>query len=455
MPTSRGNMQADDKYTPQQEQWDISTPDRAQRSVPDGWLFRKANAACNIWPWFTRTSTSTHLTARGLNASSLRSIQFNEAQTVLPPHPRAILRNNTADLLSAGVADPIRSSRNRGNSRKLDRADMMDTKDAQTDLNPYDDEYNMKHKRRGVAIILNHVNFEDMSVRKGTEKDTLSLKTSLGKLGFDVRIYTDPTLQMINKVLCSDQTNARPRPTTISGYREELINPFIKAAAEDHTDADCLIVVAMSHGESGLLHSVDSMYPVDVLWSPFTGDQCSSLAGKPKLFFIQACRGNQLDGGVAFFHATDSMSNTFKYSIPAYADILVAYSTYDGFYSWRNPDTGSWFIQALCAELDLHGRSRDLLTIMTFVNRRVAIEYQSYVPQNEKFHAKKQIPSIVSMLTRLVYFADKHVTTSNDIDDGSKEMKTALRKKFDNSYRMTFLKHVPVNVLDLEEEEPA
>ncbi|XP_018394376.1 PREDICTED: caspase-1-like [Cyphomyrmex costatus] len=352
MPTSRGNMQADDKYTPQQEQWDISTPDRAQRSVPDGWLFRKANR------------------------------------------------------------------------------DMMDTKDAQTDLNPYDDEYNMKHKRRGVAIILNHVNFEDMSVRKGTEKDTLSLKTSLGKLGFDVRIYTDPTLQMINKVLCS-------------------------AAAEDHTDADCLIVVAMSHGESGLLHSVDSMYPVDVLWSPFTGDQCSSLAGKPKLFFIQACRGNQLDGGVAFFHATDSMSNTFKYSIPAYADILVAYSTYDGFYSWRNPDTGSWFIQALCAELDLHGRSRDLLTIMTFVNRRVAIEYQSYVPQNEKFHAKKQIPSIVSMLTRLVYFADKHVTTSNDIDDGSKEMKTALRKKFDNSYRMTFLKHVPVNVLDLEEEEPA
>ncbi|EGI60480.1 Caspase-1 [Acromyrmex echinatior] len=80
---------------------------------------------------------------------------------------------------------------------------------------------------------------------------------------------------------------ARPRPTTISGHREELINPFIKAAAEDHTDADCLIVVAMSHGESGLLHSADSIYPVDALWIPFTGDQCLSLAGKPKLFFIQ------------------------------------------------------------------------------------------------------------------------------------------------------------------------
>ncbi|XP_012063639.1 PREDICTED: LOW QUALITY PROTEIN: caspase-1-like [Atta cephalotes] len=311
MATTRGNMQADDKYTPQQEQWNISTPDRSQRSVPDGWSFRKAN-----------------------------------------------------DISSRDMVNAM--------------------KNVKIDLNPDDEEYNMKHKRRGVAIILNHVHFENMGTREGSEKDTLDLKTSLSKLGFDVQIYTDPTFKTISTVLQS-------------------------TAAEDHTDADCLIVVAMSHGESGLLHSADSIYPVDALWNPFTGDQCLSLAGKPKLFFIQACRGMQLDNGVTVFHKTDSIkSDTLKYSIPAYADILVAYSTYDGFFSWRNPNNGSWFIQALCEELDLHGRSRDLLTIMTFVNRRVAIEYQSYVPQNEKFHAKKQIPSIVSMLTRFVYFHDKH-----------------------------------------------
>lgn len=101
-----------------------------------------------------------------------------------------------------------------------------------------------------------------------------------------------------------------------------------------------------------------------------------------------------------------------------------------GFYSWRNPDTGSWFIQALCEELDLHGRSRDLLSLMTFVNRRVAIEFQSYVPENEKFHARKQIPSIVSMLTRLVYFPDKRTSPLDNIDDGkSKEEETEVREK--------------------------
>lgn len=85
---------------------------------------------------------------------------------------------------------------------------------------------------------------------------------------------------------------------------------------------------------------------------------------------------------------------------------------------------GSWFIQALCEELDLHGRGRDLLSLMTSVNRRVAIEYQSYVPQNERFHGKKQIPSIVSMLTRLVYFRDKCATIPDELEDESGEKKS-------------------------------
>ncbi|XP_011156835.1 caspase-1 isoform X2 [Solenopsis invicta] len=318
-------MQADDKCTPQPEQRSISTPNRSQQSVPDGWPFRKAK-------------------------------------------------------------------------------DLFDIQKAiKLDVDSFAEEYNMKRKRRGVALILNHVRFESMPTRNGSVKDATDLQASLSRLGFNVRIYTDPTVKTITTVLQS-------------------------TSAEDHTDADCLIVVAMSHGESGLLHSTDSLYPVDMLWSPFTGDRCSSLAGKPKLFFIQACRGVQLDKGVKIMHETDSKRNT-TYSIPAYADIMVAYSTFDGFYSWRNPDSGSWFIQALCEELDLHGRSRDLLTLMTFVNRRVAIEYQSYVPENEKFHAKKQIPSIVSMLTRLVYFPDKHTSALDDINDGSKEKESKVREK--------------------------
>jgi caspase-like apoptosis-related cysteine protease len=61
-------------------------------------------------------------------------------------------------------------------------------------------------------------------------------------------------------------------------------------AEEDHSDADCLAIIVMTHGkENGLLVPRDSSvcYNVDMLWKPFTADKCPTLAGKPKLFFIQ------------------------------------------------------------------------------------------------------------------------------------------------------------------------
>jgi caspase-like apoptosis-related cysteine protease len=61
-------------------------------------------------------------------------------------------------------------------------------------------------------------------------------------------------------------------------------------AQEDHSDADCIAVIVLTHGEAdGLLVPRDSsiFYNVDMLWKPFTADKCPTLAGKPKLFFIQ------------------------------------------------------------------------------------------------------------------------------------------------------------------------
>jgi len=63
---------------------------------------------------------------------------------------------------------------------------------------------------------------------------------------------------------------------------------IFSVAAEDHSDADCLLVTVLTHGErSQFLHAQDSLYSVDNLWLPFTADKCMSLAGKPKIFIIQ------------------------------------------------------------------------------------------------------------------------------------------------------------------------
>jgi hypothetical protein len=62
------------------------------------------------------------------------------------------------------------------------------------------------------------------------------------------------------------------------------------AASEDHSAADCLLVVAMTHGEAGYLHTRDTEYRTQELWLRFTGKRCPTLVGKPKLFFIQVNR---------------------------------------------------------------------------------------------------------------------------------------------------------------------
>lgn len=158
------------------------------------------------------------------------------------------------------------------------------------------------------------------------------------------------------------------------------------------------------------------------------------------MFFIQACQGDNLDRGVTLSR-TEHDGHPGSYRIPIHADFLIAYSTipgrttilliyfifnhywffvlfekkinllifcvYVGFYSWRNTTRGSWFIQALCEELQESQYKADLMTLLTFVNQRVALDYESNCPDSTLMHRQKQIPCITSMLTRLILFSPK------------------------------------------------
>ena len=78
-----------------------------------------------------------------------------------------------------------------------------------------------------------------------------------------------------------------------------------------------------------------------------------------------------------------------------------------GYFSWRNSTKGSWFCQALVMVLKQHAETRDLMWMMTRVNRMVAYEFESNASK-EFMNRKKQIPCITSMLTKDVYFRPKN-----------------------------------------------
>lgn len=249
----------------------------------------------------------------------------------------------------------------------------------------YATHYNMSHSKRGVALIFNHEFFtvSHLKPRCGTNVDCENFVNTLRNLGFEV----------------NDFHNLAHR---------DIIKNLERVAEMDHTNHDCVLVAVLSHGELGLLYAHDTPYKADSIWMHFTADKCPSLAGKPKLFFIQACQGDKLDGGITLKERTETDGmphNTFR--IPSHADFLIAYSTIPGFYSWRNTTRGSWFMQALCTEFRENGNRYDLLTLLTFVCQRVAMDFESNTPDNIHMHQQKQIPCITSMLTRLVKFPQK------------------------------------------------
>ncbi|XP_017847132.1 caspase [Drosophila busckii] len=247
-------------------------------------------------------------------------------------------------------------------------------------------EYNMRHKNRGMALIFNHEHFDvpTLKSRAGTNVDCENLSRVLKQMDFDVTVHKD----------CR--------------YKE-ILRTVEYAASQNHEDSDCILVAILSHGEMGYIYAKDMQYKLDNIWSHFTANHCPTLAGKPKLFFIQACQGDRLDAGVTMQRGrteTDGDSS-MSYKIPIHADFLIAYSTIPGFYSWRNTTRGSWFMQSLCAELAANGKRLDMLTLLTFVCQRVAVDFESCTPDTPEMHQQKQIPCITTMLTRILLFNDK------------------------------------------------
>lgn len=93
----------------------------------------------------------------------------------------------------------------------------------------------------------------------------------------------------------------------------------------------------MTHGQDhDVLHAKDRSYNLDkMICKKLTADKCPSLAGKPKLFFIQACRGEKFDSGTEFV-STDSpeasaySNRNIVFKIPNEADFFLAFSTVPG-----------------------------------------------------------------------------------------------------------------------------
>ncbi|XP_068583034.1 caspase-6-like [Cebidichthys violaceus] len=252
------------------------------------------------------------------------------------------------------------------------------------------EEYKMDNKKRGLALVFNQERFFwrlGLNDRHGTNADRYNLEKRLKELNFEVRAYDN----------CK---------------QVEVLDKISEAAEDNHSEADCFLLVFLSHGENDHVYTYDGKISIQNITSLFKGDKCKSLVGKPKIFILQACRGDKHDDPVTACDAVDNEVNevvvdaSAVYTLPAGADFIMCYSVAEGYYSHRETINGSWYVQDLCELLQKYGDSLEFTELLTLVNRKVSMRSVGNSSDRNAI-GKKQVPCFASMLTKKLYFRQK------------------------------------------------
>ena len=254
-----------------------------------------------------------------------------------------------------------------------------------------DNVYKMTSSPRGEALIINNETFlrhsKQMDDRQGSKHDVRKVQEQFQALGFKVTTKENLT-------------------------KSELMKELDAMASEDHSRYDCFVLWLTSHGDKDLVYGTDGeVVLIETVRDLFSNSSCRSLDGKPKVFFIQACRGDRDE-----FVVSDGPNSAPQKSLrlsegakPANqvshcrAHFLEAYSAVDGFYSYRNEESGSYFVQCLVEVFRERVAHDDIDTMLIEVNRRLS-QMQGRVRSGEGGKQVKLTCEFINRLTKKLYF---------------------------------------------------
>ncbi|XP_023282076.1 caspase-2 isoform X3 [Seriola lalandi dorsalis] len=278
--------------------------------------------------------------------------------------------------------------------------------------------YRMNSSPRGFALVISNVTFDtcaaaaDLDPRKGGEVDDEVLRKVFTELDYMVAVHRDLTAQ---------------------GMRSCIEN-FCRR--QDHRTVDSCVVCLLSHGVEGAVYGTDGeLLQLDWVFEAFDNAHCPLLQNKPKMFFIQACRGDEMDCGV---EQIDGPARTCSPSceqrdagregqgdadsrqrgdlgrprikLPQRSDMICGFASLKGqricTAAMRNTKRGSWFIQELNTALRLHARDTHLADILVQVNGRIK-EREGYAP-GTAHHRCKEMSEFTSSLCKDLYLFPKY-----------------------------------------------
>ncbi|XP_052891642.1 caspase-1-like [Anopheles moucheti] len=215
-------------------------------------------------------------------------------------------------------------------------------------------EYDLS-KKAYVLVFHHDIYDDDIYNRKGSSEDMRKIK------------------EIIRYYRCdSPDINENKTVRDVRRKMEEI-------SKKDFTEYSCLIVFIMSHGneQDSIMAYDGDMY---LLQSDIV-EHCTSnrtLNDKPKMFVVQACRGDRK----IVADATRSMSHKI--------DIIIFQSSYNGAVSYRNVIEGSLFMQAFLQLLH-ENNQQSILDINEELNREFKAKHILQTPTMTSTLQKKLI----------------------------------------------------------------
>ncbi|KAI6653274.1 hypothetical protein LOD99_3799 [Oopsacas minuta] len=278
-------------------------------------------------------------------------------------YPPVFAQQHSQPVVRTGSDHPA-TAHNQNNPQSVSDAEPMLTELYYPNTN--------SNKIRGLGLIFTNEEFPEQENRAGAVVDEINFGELFREMGLEIQVYPDHTKAEILDIIA------------------------ITAKRQDLSEHDMFVIGISTHGDQGdLLYGRDEKpYSLhrDIV-SPFKPDNCPSLKGKPKIFFIQSCRGNK-EGNIPQIRG-DCYERA---SVTLESDFLIAYSAVLGFKSFRSTTGGSWFVTQLKRAFEKYRNDFNLSAIITFTNQLVI--QKSIQASGECNYV--QTCQLVSTLTKLV-----------------------------------------------------
>lgn len=244
--------------------------------------------------------------------------------------------------------------------------------------------YPMRSKPHGLVLLITNIKYTYMERHRTSAKhDEANLTELFQQMGFRVISFRD---------LTGHELLERVKEFSQHKDLRKVDSCFVVISSHGNMDTqyeDTEIQGVDYHSNDGesKLHNYKTVLCTDIL-NCFTAEACPYLAGKPKIFIFQLCRGEKKQRSVqeprhttdtCNFHPTKTVetsrcSTGSKKTMRNYADMLVAHATTPGHVAFRDKETGSWFIQILCEVFMNYACTTHIQDLLNIVDERLGIQ---------------------------------------------------------------------------------